>query len=149
MASKKQVAIPTTKKELKTLSRFDLEQESRKQAYQEQRSAVSVLQVMPCNDNKGNDKLPNGAGIMTQFNKRVKQHLGYSCDEIDQIQDVFLCNAVRSLRDEFTQVAKEYINGWQGTFEQYEELKRILWLLPVIAKENLSNKTTRINEAKK
>jgi hypothetical protein len=145
-AKSKSVAV-TTKKELRGLSRYEVEKRCRELAYQDQRETASALPKYITQ--KGDIKSPNATGLMVSFNAKVKKCLGYSCDEIDKIKDIFLCNSVRALRDEFIQICRGYVERWDGSVEMYDELKKVLRELPVIAKQNLDNKMTQIKEAAK
>ena len=135
----KQVAI-------KDLTRQQLAVLDRKSAYESMKESLNQIETYF--DKKGIEKKPNRGGIMIFFNKKVKDTLGYSCDEIDSIKDVFLCNFVRNLRDEAVSVFDDYQNRWDKTHAQYEEMKATLWELPVIAKENYDHKMNRLGKLK-
>lgn len=142
------------KKQLSTVkpTRFEIEKISRRMAYEAQREAVKQIMKFtftnpdgtPLLDETGDMKKPNGAGLMISFNKAVKDSFGYSCDEIDQIEDAYLCNAVRALREDFILIMNYYIQHWKGSMDKYSEMKRLLRELPVSAKESYIDKLKRL-----
>ena len=141
--------VGSTGKELELLTHFQVRQKARKMAYHEVMDLVSQLELKPYNGKKGNTELPNGKGLIIQFNAKTKKCLGYSCNEIDQIQDLFLSGAVEQLRYEAISIYAEYLAKWDGSLEMYEEMKALLWALPEIAKENLQNKREKLERIKR
>jgi len=131
---------------IKGLPRYEISAIERKASYQEQRDAVDNLP--PYFDKKGNREQPTKSGLMIRFNKLVKDQFEISCDEIDNAKDVFMCNIVRSLRDEFTAIIDEYVAAWNDTELHYKEMKSKLWELPVIAREMYDLKMNRLNGVK-
>lgn len=137
----------------KELTRFQVETIGRKLAYADQRGAASKVSLLsfpvkPCKASPDGFKSPSAKGLIVHFNKLTKDTLGYSCDEIDKIEDVFLTGVIASLRYESEAVMREYEQTWNGTKEHYEEMKAVLWTLPISAKQAYDNKMANMAKAK-
>lgn len=134
----KDVAVVEAKKELKELSDFDFMREFRTRQYQRQQSATSAISNQHYVKD-GAEEMPKADKLMISFNTKVKKVFGYSCKEIDSVNDAVLSMAIGSCREKAVQVINQFNEAWDGTNEHHQEFKRILRELPVIEQQNLQS----------
>jgi len=74
-------------------------------------------------DKKGELSKPNKEMLVRSFYKRIKDKFEMSCEEIDESGNVMMSNAVRALREDGEFIIGQYLKAWNGTQEQYDNLK--------------------------
>jgi hypothetical protein len=74
-------------------------------------------------DKGGALQKPNKEMLVRSFYKRIKDKFGMSCEEIDLNENVMMCNAVRTLREDGEYIISQYLKVWNGTQLQYDAMK--------------------------
>lgn len=132
----KEIAVQEQKKELGVLSDFDFKRVCRTRAYESQREKTIELGKLTYLK-KDAEVNPDYGKLILSFNDHVKKTLGFSCNEIDKIEDGFLCLAVTNCREKYTLIMDKFVKSWDGTKQHYNEMKAIIRDIPKIERETL------------